>query len=252
MLVALAAQCLAGLAKGLRAAFKQHANSCLSTLLEKFKEKKLNVVTNLKECVDAICPILGIEAIQEDCMAALKHKTPTVRSETASFLGRCFAKCPPVLTTNKKITKGYVSALLETLNESDPTVRDNAAMALGALWKFLGENKVMPFMPDLDKLKLDKIREKSETIELAGKSAAPKPKKEAPKVVKPGPKIVKPEPKAEAPKAKSAAKGPTGKGVKSGGAKLGGKKTGSGPKTGGGGGSGPPVGGVVMESDLSI
>jgi len=247
MLVALAAQCLAGLAKGLRAAFKQHANSCLSTLLEKFKEKKLNVVTNLKECVDAIYPILGIEAIQEDCMAALKHKTPTVRSETASFLGRCFAKCPPVLTTNKKITKGYVSALLETLNESDPTVRDNAAMALGALWKFLGENKVMPFMPDLDKLKLDKIREKSETIELAGKSAAPKPKKEAPKVVKPGPKIVKPEPEAEAPKAK--AKGPPGKSVKAGGAK-GGKKPGSAPK--GGGGGGPPVGGVVMESDLTI
>jgi len=249
MLVALAAQCLTGLAKGLRTAFKQHANACLSTLLEKFKEKKLNVVTPLKECVDAIYPILGIEAIQEDCLAALKNKTPPVRSETAAFIGRCFAKCPSILTTNKKITKGYVSALLETLNESDPTVRDNSAMALGALWKFLGESKVMPFMPDLEKLKLDKIKEKSETIELSGRSAAPKPKKEAPKAAKPGPKIVKPEPTAEAPKAKAPAKGPPGKAVKSGGAK-GGKKPGSASK--GGGGGGPPVGGVVMESDLSI
>lgn len=249
MLVALAAQCLAGLAKGLRTAFKQHANSCLSTLLEKFKEKKLNVVNNLKECVDAIYPILGVEAIQEDCMAALKHKTPPVRSETASYLARCFAKCPPVLATNKKIMKGYVSALLDTLNEPDPTVRDMSAEALGALWKYLGENKVMPFMPDLDKLKLDKIKEKAEIIELSGKSAAPKPKKEAPKAVKPGPKIVKPEPAAEASKAKAPAKGPPGKGVKSGGAK-GGKKPGSAPKSGGS--AGPPVGGVVMESDLTI
>ena len=48
MLVALAAQCLAGLAKGLRTAFKQHANSCLSTLLEKFKEKKLSVLPKKK------------------------------------------------------------------------------------------------------------------------------------------------------------------------------------------------------------
>ena len=43
MLVALAAQCITGLAKGLRAGFKQSANSCLPTLLEKFKEKKVSI-----------------------------------------------------------------------------------------------------------------------------------------------------------------------------------------------------------------
>ena len=47
MLVALAAQCMAGLAKGLRSHFRQLANNSLSNLLEKFKEKKLNVVTAL-------------------------------------------------------------------------------------------------------------------------------------------------------------------------------------------------------------
>ena len=67
------------------------------------QEKKINVVTALRECCDAIYPILGVEAIQEDCLAALKHKTPTVKSETASFLARGFATCPPVLQTNKKV-----------------------------------------------------------------------------------------------------------------------------------------------------
>merc|ERR1719348_541296 len=79
MLVALAAQCLAGLAKGLRSNFKNLANNSLSNVLEKFKEKKLNVVTALRDCVDAFYPILGIETIQEDCLAALKIKTPTVK-----------------------------------------------------------------------------------------------------------------------------------------------------------------------------
>merc|ERR1719400_1217823 len=110
MLVALAAQCLTGLVKGLRASFKPMALACLSTLLEKFKEKKVNVATALREGVDAIYPILGIEAIQEDALANLKAKTPQARKETAAFLARSFAACPAVLTTNKKIVKGYVSA----------------------------------------------------------------------------------------------------------------------------------------------
>ena len=251
MLVALAAQCMAGLAKGLRSHFKQHANNGLSTLLEKFKEKKLNVVTALRDCVDAFYPILGIETIQEDCLAALKNKTPTVKSETASFLARCFAKCPPVLTTNKKILKGYVSALLECLNEADKTVRECAAKALAALWKFIGEGKLMPFMPDIDKLKLENIKKESETIELSGKSAAPKPKKEvAAKPAASGPKVVKPSPTQEQPPSKpSSAKPASGKVVKSGGAKLGAKKPAS-AKAGGGGGA--PVGGVVSEADLTV
>lgn len=87
MLVALAAQCLAGLAKGLRQGFKNGASQTLPTILEKFKEKKANVVAALVEAIDAIYPCLGIEAIQEDTLATLKHKTPSVVSETAKYLG---------------------------------------------------------------------------------------------------------------------------------------------------------------------
>ena len=250
-LVALACQCMTGLAKGLRNNFKQHANNNLSVCLEKFKEKKLGVVTALRDCVDAFYNILGVEAIQEDCLAALKIKTPTVKSETASFLARCFAKCPAVLTTNKKIMKGYVSALLECLNEADKTVRECASKALGALWKFLGEGKVMPFMPDLDKLKLDKIKEEAENIELTGKSAAPKPKKEAAKPAAAGPKVVKPSPTREEPPAASSkpSSAPKSKVVKGGGASKAAAKKPASAKSGGGG---APVGGVPSEADLSL
>jgi hypothetical protein len=39
--------------------FQQLATNSFSTLLEKFKEKKMNVVTVMRECVDAFYPILG-------------------------------------------------------------------------------------------------------------------------------------------------------------------------------------------------
>ena len=101
-------------------------------------------------------------------------------------------------------------------------------------------------MPDLDKLKLDKIKEKAETIELTGKSAAPKPKKAAAApVAKPGPKIVKPAEKPAAAKPKASV---GSKPVKAG-AKPGAKK----PAGGGSKASSPPAtGGVTSEPDMSL
>ena len=64
MLVTLAAQCLAGIAKGLRTGFKNGASICLPVVLEKFKEKKAAVVAALVEAADALYSPLGIEAIQ--------------------------------------------------------------------------------------------------------------------------------------------------------------------------------------------
>jgi hypothetical protein len=193
MLVALAAQCLAGLAKGLRQSFRQAASQCLPTVIEKLKEKKINVVTALNEALDAFYPILGIENVQEDCLAALKHKTPTVVSGVAKFLARAFATCPPQLVTNKKCLKGYVSSLLERLSHSDGTVRDAASEALGVLIKYLGEPTVTKLMPDLDQIKLAKVKEFAEKAELTGKppKVASAPAAPAPAKAK-GPRVVKP------------------------------------------------------------
>ena len=209
MLVALAAQCLAGLAKGLRTNFKNHATQMLPLVLEKFKEKKANVVNALVEAVDALYPCLGIEAIQEDVLAALKHKTPPVNAETAKFLARCFAKCPPQLVSNKKMLKGYVLALADRLSHPDVTVRDSASEALGVLMKFLGEQLLTKLLPDLDNIKMGKIKEFQEKAVLTGKPAAAiqaasvssDAGNSGAKVVKPksgGPKVVKPKPKPAA------------------------------------------------------
>lgn len=54
LVVALAGKCLAGLATGLKKRFQPYAIACLSSILEKFREKKQNVVQALREAADAI------------------------------------------------------------------------------------------------------------------------------------------------------------------------------------------------------
>lgn len=44
------------------------------------------------------------------------------------------------------------------MNDSAPEVRDAAFEALGTAMKVVGEKAVNPFLADLDKLKLDKVR----------------------------------------------------------------------------------------------
>lgn len=55
-----------------------------------------------------------MEAIQEDLTAALDNKNPSIRSETALFMARAFAKTNPALI-NKKLLKVFVTSLLKVL-----------------------------------------------------------------------------------------------------------------------------------------
>lgn len=127
-------------------------------LKHQFKEKKSNVVTALREAIDAIYPATNLEAIQEEIISALANKNPNVKNETALFLSRSFTKTLPTIL-NKKLLKTYVTALLKTLNESDPTVRESSAEALGTVMKLVGEKTISPFLTDVDALKMEKIKE---------------------------------------------------------------------------------------------
>lgn len=158
LVVTLAGKCLAGLAAGLKKRFQSYAAACLPVILEKFREKKQTVVQALREAADAIYESISIDLILEDTLAALENKNPAVKAETAVYLARCFARTPPV-NLNKKLLKSYTGTLLKTLNEPDSTVRDNSAEALGTAMKLIGEKAMMPFLTDIDNLKMTKIKE---------------------------------------------------------------------------------------------
>lgn len=179
--VTLAGKCLAGLASGLKKRFQTYAGACLPAILEKFREKKQTVVQALREAADAVYLSISIEQILEDTLAALENKNPAVKAETAAYLARCFSRTPPD-ALNKKLLKAYAGALLKTLNEPDPTVRDNSAEALGTAMKLIGERAMMPFLTDIDNLKMTKIKECADkaTIVVKVSGATKKPAAERP------------------------------------------------------------------------
>ena len=53
------------------------------------------------------------------------------------------------------------SGSFQQVNDSAPEVRDAAFEALGTAMRVVGEKAVNPFLTDLDKLKLDKVRLRS-------------------------------------------------------------------------------------------
>ncbi|XP_062973560.1 cytoskeleton-associated protein 5 isoform X2 [Elgaria multicarinata webbii] len=166
MLVALAAKCLAGLAAGLRKKFGQYAGHVVPTILEKFKEKKPQVVQALQEAIDAIFLTTTLQNLSEDILAVMDNKNPTIKQQTSLFIARSFCHCTPT-TLSKNLLKPFCAALLKHINDSAPEVRDAAFEALGTALKVAGEKVVNTFLTDVDKLKLDRIKECAEKVELA-------------------------------------------------------------------------------------
>ncbi|XP_053131293.1 cytoskeleton-associated protein 5 isoform X2 [Hemicordylus capensis] len=171
MLVALAAKCLAGLAAGLRKKFGQYAGHVVPTILEKFKEKKPQVVQALQEAIDAIFLTTTLQNLSEDIFAVMDNKNPTIKQQTSLFIARSFRQCTPS-TLSKSLLKSFCAALLKHINDPAPEVRDAVFEALGTALKVAGEKAVNPFLTDVDKLKLDRIKECAEKVELAGGSKA--------------------------------------------------------------------------------
>ncbi|XP_072242822.1 cytoskeleton-associated protein 5 isoform X2 [Leuresthes tenuis] len=171
MLVSMAAKCLAGLAAGLRKKFGTYSGQVVPTILEKFKEKKPQVVQSLQEAIDAIFLTTTLQNLSEDILAVMDNKNPSIKQQASLFLARSFRHCTQT-TLPKSALKPLCAALIKQVNDSAPEVRDAAFEALGTAMKVVGEKAVNPFLADLDKLKLDKIKECSEKVELPGAKKA--------------------------------------------------------------------------------
>ncbi|XP_019130039.1 cytoskeleton-associated protein 5 isoform X2 [Larimichthys crocea] len=171
MLVSVAAKCLAGLATGLRKKFGTYAGQVVPTILEKFKEKKPQVVQALQEAIDAIFLTTTLQNLSEDVLGVMDNKNPSIKQQASLFLARSFRHCTQA-TLPKSVLKPLCAALLKQVNDSAPEVRDAAFEALGTAMKVVGEKAVNPFLTDLDKLKLDKIKESADKVELPGKKSS--------------------------------------------------------------------------------
>uniref|UniRef100_A0A672RB14 Cytoskeleton-associated protein 5-like n=1 Tax=Sinocyclocheilus grahami TaxID=75366 RepID=A0A672RB14_SINGR len=137
------------------------------TILEKFKEKKPQVVLALQEAIDAVFRTTTLQNISEDVLSVMDNKNPSIKQQASLFLARSFRHCTPS-TLPKSVLKPFCAAFLKQVNDSAPEVRDAAFEALGMAMKVVGEKAVNPFLTDVDKLKLDKIKECADKVELVG------------------------------------------------------------------------------------
>ncbi|XP_078113810.1 cytoskeleton-associated protein 5 isoform X2 [Sander vitreus] len=217
MLVTVAAKCLAALASGLRKKFGTYAGQVVPTILEKFKEKKPQVVQALQEAIDAIFLTTTLQNLSEDILAVMDNKNPSIKQQASLFLARSFRHCTQA-TLPKSVLKPFCAALIKQVNDSAPEVRDAAFEALGTAMKVVGEKAVNPFLSDLDKLKLDKIKESADKVELAGgkKGAGgggeKKPAAKAPPPAEAPPKSSAPPRKTQTGAAGKSSAGPSKKG----------------------------------------
>ena len=134
-----AAKCLAELARKLKKGFSPYSHSCITVIIEKFKEKKQNVVQALREAVDACLISAKFEAILEEVVAFLSNKNPQIKQEVAQMITRYVQVSKLDFLSNKKNIKTLAEALTKTLNDMDSNVRDSSAECLGVLMKAVGE-----------------------------------------------------------------------------------------------------------------
>lgn len=112
-------------------------------------------------------------------MEFLAHKNPNVRAQVGFFINRSLLKVKASILT-KSLLKLLLTPLLKVspsfhtshhlftvchhsknLDHGTPDVREGAYQAIAACWLKLGENKIVPFLADVDKIKMEKVKDSS-------------------------------------------------------------------------------------------
>ena len=177
--VTVAANCVEKLALGLRNKFAKYRSIVLSSMLERFKEKKQSVTDALGAALDAVFASSTLSECLEETLGFLTHKNPNVKGETIKFLVRCLRTTRDVPAKSEQ--KSIADAAIKLLTESTEQMRSGGAEILGTLMKILGERAMGPYLDGLDDIRKTKIKEYFDTAEVKAK--------EKPKAIAPSAKI---------------------------------------------------------------
>lgn len=167
--VALAANSIECIAKGLKSNFARYQSIVLSPILERLKEKKQTVSEALANALDAVYQCTSLSDVLEETLGFLKHKTPQVKIETANFLSRCLSSTKSMPTPAE--IKSIIEHSIKLLSETQEPVRSAGAHILGTVMKLIGERAMNPFLESVDDIKKNKIKEWYEKAEVKAKSS---------------------------------------------------------------------------------
>lgn len=164
-----AAEAAATLASGLRDAFSSHAKSLCPALLERFKEKNIVMSKAVEESLRTLAKhCFTLADVTDDVAAALDHKNPKVKRETAKFVKDVLEQSPKA-AVSKCAALLAPCAKLAGAGESD--VREAGQEALVAFAVRSGSMGVLDKVMDkLDDVRKKKIEEMVQEAIAAGKA----------------------------------------------------------------------------------
>ncbi|KAH9456173.1 hypothetical protein Pst134EB_012376 [Puccinia striiformis f. sp. tritici] len=203
-----AANCLECLANGLSSEFAKYRSLMVVPILKKFKEKRVNVVEALGNCLDAMAVTVTLSDLNEDILNFSKHKNPAVKEKTMKFLVRCLRNT--IHAIPKAELKSLSDVMLSGLEDAVVPVREDAAEGLGTLMKLVGKATFTPIIQGQDNLRKVKVEEYFEKAEVKYQPPKAKPKDQAarPAAKDPAKKpVAKPPPRANSPAPTSADNG---------------------------------------------
>ncbi|KAG0201552.1 Microtubule-associated protein, microtubule dynamics during spindle orientation [Mortierella sp. GBA30] len=186
-IVIVAANCLEGLARGLRENFNKYKASVVGLVMDRLKERKVTVVEALSGALNAIYSTIPYSELLEDSAASVVHKNPQIRAEVIKLQSQRLKEIKFV--PSKAEIKTGCEMLVKAFDDGDASVREATAEALGTLMKCCGEKPLLAFLEKLDTVKMGKVKEYSDKAVVKAKAApvvAPKaapPKAAPPKVL---------------------------------------------------------------------
>ncbi|KAF9973158.1 Microtubule-associated protein, microtubule dynamics during spindle orientation [Actinomortierella ambigua] len=175
-IVIVAANCLEGLALGMRDDFNRYKSSVVGSIMDRLKERKVNVIEALSGALNAIYSTIPFGELLEDTTANLAHKNPQIRAEVVKL--QVYRLKHIKIAPTKVEVKNCCEKLMKTFDDGDANVREATAEALGTLMKCCSEKVVSVFLEKLDSVKMTKVKEYCEKAEVKAKPApvAPPPK----------------------------------------------------------------------------
>ncbi|KAF9133583.1 Microtubule-associated protein, microtubule dynamics during spindle orientation [Mortierella sp. 14UC] len=189
-IVIIAANCLEGLARGLRDNFNKYKPSVAGLVMDRLKERKSTVVEALAGALNAMYSTISYAELLEDTAANVAHKNPQIRAEVIKLQVHRLREIK--IAPSKVEIKNACEMLIKAIDDGDAAVREATAEALGTLMKCCGEKLLLVYTEKLDAVKTGKVKEYFDKAVVKAKAApVAAPKAAPPKVttaVKPAPK----------------------------------------------------------------
>ncbi|KAF9574261.1 Microtubule-associated protein, microtubule dynamics during spindle orientation [Mortierella alpina] len=195
-IVIVAANCLEGLARGLRENFNKYKPSVAGLIMDRLKERKVTVVEALSGALNAMYSTIPYSELLEDTAANAVHKNPQIRAEVIKLQIQRLKEIK--IVPSKVEIKNGCEMLVKAFDDGDASVREAAAEALGTLMKCCGEKPLLAYVEKLDTVKMGKVKEYSEKAVVKAKAAPVAAPKAAPAKAAP-PKVLTAKPMAKKP-----------------------------------------------------